>query len=302
MPSPDGRHFVFVRTTGQNGRLLWVHSLDSDQSRSLPGTEGGIEPIWSPDGRWIAFFADGKLKKVSPSGGPPQTIATVDGFQDGAWGARGDIIFRPMNRHGLLRVHESGGTPTELTKLDRSLTENSHRGPFFLPDGRRFLFTNRCEQREHNALFMGSVDSDRRQRVMPLQSNAAYIPPREGSIGALLYYRDGGLFAKQFDTERAVLLGEPVACPRACRLQRGEHTGRVRSLARREPDRLPSHGRGRQSARRGSTGKVKWRERSAPRKLPPAKVGGPDSYHQPRIAPNGALVAFNLRRPAEWQP
>ena len=186
MPSPDGRHLVFVRAAGPDRRLLWIYSFDSGESRSLPGTESAIDPIWSPDGRWIAFFADGKLKKVSPSGGPPQTIATVAGFQDAAWGARGDIIFRASNREALLRVHESGGSPTELTKLDRSLTENSHRGPFFLPDGRRFLFTNRCEQREHNALFLGSLDSGRTQRVIPLQSNAAYLPPRGGSAGALL--------------------------------------------------------------------------------------------------------------------
>ena len=187
MPSPDGRHLAFVRATGPDRRLLWIHSLDSGESRSLPGTEGAIDPIWSPDGRWIAFFADEKLKKVSPSGGPPQTVATVAGFQDAAWGPRGDIIFRPANRQGLLRVHESGGTPSELTTLDRSLTENSHRGPFFLPDGRRFLFTNRCEKREHNALFIGSLDASGVQRVMPLQANASYIQPREGTVGALLY-------------------------------------------------------------------------------------------------------------------
>ena len=286
MPSPDGRHFVFARTTGQNGRLLWVHSLDSDQSRSLPGTEGGIEPIWSPDGRWIAFFADGKLKKVSPSGGPPQTIATVDGFQDGAWGARGDIIFRPINRHGLLRVHESGGTPTELTKLDRSLTENSHRGPFFLPDGRRFLFTNRCEQREHNALFMGSVDSDRRQRVMPLQSNAAYIPPREGSIGALLYYRDGGLFAKQFDTERAVLLGEPVVVL--------ERVGYIAASIRAEFEASLDGSLIVSRRMDGDDNLLAWFNRKGE---VAGTIGAPESYHQPRIAPSGALVAFNLADP-----
>ncbi len=285
MPSPDGRHLAFVRATGPDRRLLWIHSLDSGESRSLPGTEGAMDQIWSPDGRWIAFFADGKLKKVSPSGGPPQTVTTVAGFQDAAWGARGDIIFRPANRQGLLRVHESGGTPSELTTLDRSLTENSHRGPFFLPDGRRFLFTNRCEQREHNALFLGSLDSGRTQRVLPLQSNAAYLPPRGGSAGALLYYRDGGLFAQRFDTEHVVLLGEPVPVL--------EHVGyRAASVLAQFEASLD--GSLIVSRPAGDDNLLTWFNRKGEAT---GTVGGPDSYHQPRISPNGALIAFNRADP-----
>ena len=285
MPSPDGRNLAFVRATGPDRRLLLIYSLDSGESRSLPGTEGAIDPIWSPDGRWIAFFADGKLKKVSPSGGPPQTVATVAGFQDAAWGAQGDIIFRPANRQGLLRVHESGGTPSELTTLDRSLTENSHRGPFFLPDGRRFLFTNRCEQREHNALFLGSLDSGRTQRVIPLQSNAAYLPPRGGSAGALLYYRDGGLFAQRFDTEQVVLLGEPVPVL--------EHVGyRAASVLAQFEASLD--GSLIVSRPAGYDNLLTWFNRKGEAT---GTVGGPDSYHQPRISPNGALIAFNRADP-----
>jgi len=281
MPSPDGRLFVFVRPTEPDRRLLWIHSLDSGESRSLPGTEGGSDPIWSPDGRWIAFFADGKLKKVSPSGGPPQTIASVAGFQDAAWGARGDIIFRPENRDPLLRIHESGGSPTQLTTLDRSLTENSHRGPFFLPDGRRFLYTNRCERREHNALFIGSVDSGRAQRVMPLQSNAAYIPPREGSVGALVYYRDGGLFAQRFDTEHAVLLGDPVAV-----LERvGYLAASVRAQFETSLDGSVILAR-----TGGNDNLLTWFNRKGEAT---GTIGPPDSYYQPKISPNGKLVAFN---------
>ena len=283
MPSPDGRHLVFPRATGPDRRQLWIHSLDSGESRSLAGTEGGSDPIWSPDGRWIAFFADGKLKKVSPSGGPPQTIATVAAFQDAAWGARGDIIFRPENRQALLRVHESGGSPTELTKLDRSLTENSHRGPFFLPDGRRFLFTNRCEKREHNALFIGSLDTSGVQRVMPLQSNAAYVQPREGTVGALLYYRDGGLFAQRFDTTRALLLGDPVpvlervayiAASVRAQFEASLDGSLIVSLRPDENDNL-----------------LTWFNRKGEAT---GTIGAPDSYHQPRISPAGNLVAFNL--------
>ena len=208
-PSPDGRLFVFAGTA-QDRRHLWIHSIDSGESRALAGTENAVRPIWSADGRWIAFYADGRIKKVSAAGGPPQTIAPSRGFQDAAWGSRGDIIFRPTNREPLFRVHESGGSPEQLTHLDRALTENSHRGVFFLPDGRRFLFTNRCERREHNALFVGSLDVPGVRRVMPLQSNARYIPASTGAVGTLLYYRDGGLVAQRFDTETLTLVGDAV--------------------------------------------------------------------------------------------
>ena len=123
-------------------------------------------PTWSPDGSWIAFFADEKLKKVAVAGGQPQAIATLTGFQDAAWGSSDVIIFRTSNRWPLSRVSASGGEAAPLTKLNEALGENSHRGPTFLPDGRRFLFTSRCADSANNALYLGSLDSPAVQRVM----------------------------------------------------------------------------------------------------------------------------------------
>src|SRR5205814_6507760 len=140
LPSPDGRQLVFV-SSGENGRrLLNIRPLDSTETRPLAGTDGAAAPMWSPDGRWIGFHADGKLKKVSPSGGSPQTMAEVPVVQEAAWGSNGDIIYRPTNRAPLFLIRESGGAPKPLTQLDRPRAENSHRGLSFLPDGRRFLF------------------------------------------------------------------------------------------------------------------------------------------------------------------
>ena len=179
VPSPDGQYFVFIGNGTDRGSGLWIRPLDSIETKPLPGTNGAVGAIvWSPDGRWIGFYADGKLKKVSPSGGPPQTIANLPGFQQASWGAQGDIIYRHTNRAPLFRISESGGTPQQLTQLDTSLTENSHRGPVFLPDGRKFLFTTRCGQRENNALYIGSLDSPKAKRLMPAQSNVGYIPPQ----------------------------------------------------------------------------------------------------------------------------
>lgn len=167
VPSPDGRSFVFSASSGDSPEALWLRPLDSVEARRLTGTDGATSPFWSPDGRWIGFFADGKLKKISPSGGPPFTIAALRQFREGAtWGANGDIIFSPDHRAPLYRIHESGGSPRQITTLDRSRTENSHRAPTFLPDGRRFLFTARCNLREYNALYLGSLDSPDVRRLM----------------------------------------------------------------------------------------------------------------------------------------
>jgi serine/threonine protein kinase/Tol biopolymer transport system component len=209
MPSPDGRQFVFVAANEAGTTSLWIRPLDSAEARPLTGTDGGQTPIWSPDGQWVAFYADGKLKKVRVDGGLPQTIATLRGFQQAAWGSAGEIIFRARNREPLFRVSASGGTPAPLTQLNAALEENSHRGPTFLPDGRRFLFTSRSAAPENNALYIGSLDSSDVRRVMSLASKAVYVASRNGGPGTLIYYRDGGLEAHAFDPDRGELIGEP---------------------------------------------------------------------------------------------
>ncbi|MGH9785505.1 MAG: hypothetical protein ACRD88_15110, partial [Terriglobia bacterium] len=210
-PSPTGESFVFVGVGSNGGTSLWIRPLDSASAHRLAGTEDATGSIWSPDGKWIAFYADGKLKKVGPQGGPPQTITALPGFQDAAWGPHGDIIYRPDNRAPLFRIRDSGGSPQPLTMLNASLTENSHRFPHFLPDGRRFLFTSRCGERANNALYLGSLDSPDVTRLMPAQSAVSYIPPAGGRPESLIYYRDGSLVAQPFDLDEQKLTGEPTA-------------------------------------------------------------------------------------------
>src|SRR4029079_3259759 len=104
-------------------------------------------------------------------------------------------------------ISASGGMPGSLTQLNVALGENSHRGPTFLPDGRRFLFTSRCTDSANNALYLGSLDSPAVQRVMNAQSKALFLPTGDGP-GPLVYYRDGDLEARTFDPDRNVL-GDP---------------------------------------------------------------------------------------------
>ena len=210
LPSPDGNNFLFSARNAAGRRSLWIRSLGSVAARQLSGTEEALMPFWRSDGRWIGFYARGKLWKISPDGGSPQTLLSLQDRPNGAaWNASGDIIFPIDNRSGLHRVRESGGSVEPLTQLDLSRTENSHRHMRFLPDGRRFLFTARCGRRENNALYVGSLDSRETHRVMTVQSNVSYISLGGGQQGAFLYVTDGILLKQQFDGRNVV--GEPAA-------------------------------------------------------------------------------------------
>ena len=279
-PSPTGESFVFVGVGANGGTSLWIRPLDSAGARRLAGTEGATGSIWSPDGNWIAFYADGKLKKVSPEGGPPQTIAALPGFQDAAWGPHGDIIYRPDNRAPLFRIRDSGGSPRPLTTLNASLTENSHRFPEFLPDGRRFLFTSRCGERANNALYLASLDSPEVTRLMPAQSAFSYIPGAGGRPESLVYYRDGALVAQPFDPDEGRPSGEPAAIVdrvayNAPSIQAGfrvSRDGRIIIV---------------QGERTGS--RLTWFSRSGEEQ---GTLAAPAEPIQPRISPNGDQVAF----------
>jgi Tol biopolymer transport system component len=279
-PSPTGESFVFVGVGANGGTSLWIRPLDSAGARSLAGTEGATGSTWSADGNWIAFYADGKLKKVSPRGGPPQTIAELSGFQDAAWGPHGDIIFRPTNRAPLFHIRESDGSPRPLTMLNASLTENSHRFPQFLPDGRRFLFTSRCGERANNALYLGSLDSPDVTRLMPAQSAVSYIPPAGGRTESLIYYRDGALVAQPFDLVEQELTGEPAAIVDRV----GYNAPSIQAQFRVSRD-------GRVIIVQGELAgtRLTWFDRSGEEQ---GALGARGELNQPRISPMGDRVAF----------
>ena len=246
-PSPDGQMLAFV-TSGPDRSVVSVRSLDGIETRQLSGTEGASGAVaWSPNGRWIGFFADGKLKKIAPSGGPAQTIATIPGFQDAAWGAAGQIVFRPINRAAILGISETGGAPKAITTLDAARGENSHRFLQFLPDGRRFLFTARCANRENNALFVGSIDSPQSTRIMAAQSRVKYVP------GAVRPAWQSDLFQRRR--------------PDAATIRCGPDGPRRRSRGRVRQDLVHrgQHHRGFQRLRRWTNGNCGtcWRERNS---------------------------------------
>jgi serine/threonine protein kinase/Tol biopolymer transport system component len=202
--SPDGRVIAFVasRTVGEP-RTLFVREIESLESRQLEGTEGATHPFWSPDSRLIAFFADGRLKKVNLSGGPPQYICPALDFRGGTWSREGVIIFGDWPV--LCRVSAAGGEPASVTRIDVSAEENYHYYPCFLPDGRHYLYEARSNLPSKNGIYVGVLGSPEKTRLLAAQSMAVYAEP-----GFLLFQKEGTLFAQRFDAKKLKLSGEAV--------------------------------------------------------------------------------------------
>jgi Tol biopolymer transport system component/predicted Ser/Thr protein kinase len=212
--SPDGRRLAYVAPSDapsdKGTTMLWVRPLNSLDARMLPGTSGPQSPDWSPDGRFIVFGVPGeqKLKKIEVAGGPPQTLASLrGGYTRGTWNREGTILFGASNG-GIRRVSASGGDAPQITALDASLAEFSHNTPWFLPDGRHFLYTAWSNQPENRAIYVGSLDSKDRKRLMTAEGKAIYVSP-----GLILYLQSQTLMARPFDADRLEFTGEaqPVA-------------------------------------------------------------------------------------------
>jgi len=209
--SPDGRTLAFVATS-QGTPMIWLRGLDSLVAKPLAGTEGGYYPFWSPDSRFLGFFAGGKLKKIDIRGGLPQTLCDAPEGRGGTWNRDGAIVFGP-GFGPIYRISAAGGTPAQLTSLDASRQEIQHGWPYFLPDGRHFLYLGFGPRRENDAIFAGSVDAgpetQKPIRVVAANSNAVYAPPQNGRPGYLLFAVDRTLNAQRFDAGRLKVEGDP---------------------------------------------------------------------------------------------
>jgi Tol biopolymer transport system component len=202
--SPDGRRLA-VAQGDQSGRSsIVVRSLDSLAVQTLPGSEGVMySTFWSPDSRFIGFFAGGKLKKVDTSGGRAVTLCDADG-RDGSWGSHGDILF--TTPQAVYRVSDQGGDPRILSSADRAQGEVWQHSASFLPDGRHYLVSITASRPDAGGIYAGSLDSRERTFILREHSNIAYAAAASGR-GFLLFSRNGSLFAAPFDPNRLKVSG-----------------------------------------------------------------------------------------------
>jgi Tol biopolymer transport system component len=280
--SPDGRRLAYVATTPEGKELLWVRPLDSLQAQPLAGTEGAAFPFWSPDSRFIGFFAGGKLKKLEASGGPPLTLCDATTGRGGTWNQEGVILFAPTVSSAIHRVSAAGGAATPVTTLDASKNEASHRWPYFLPDGRHFLYVAGSsfapKENPTNSILVGSLDSKESKFLFHTHANAIYIS------GHILFQRQNTLMAQPFDAKRLELTGEafPVADP----VQ--EDAGRMHGVFSSSENGVLTYVEGAS----GAGWQLIWVDRSG-KKL--GEVPGADAYADPQISPDGKRLAFTLQ-------
>jgi hypothetical protein len=206
--SPDGGQVVFEAISDGRPRL-WVRAMSSPSARPLPRTENAHGPFWSPDGRSIAFFADGKLKRIDLQGGTVQTLADATSGDGGTWNRDDVILFVPNRFSPLLRLAASGGTPAEVPNFSakQGLRDLSH--PQFLPDGTHFVVASQRRGAGVVEIYGGALDGSPPRHLF--DTDAA---PTAYAAGRLFFIRQGTLFAQRFDQSTLTFVDNPVPWPR----------------------------------------------------------------------------------------
>jgi eukaryotic-like serine/threonine-protein kinase len=280
--SPDGRRLAYVATTSDGKSMLWLRPMNSTLAQPLPGTDGANSPFWSPDSRFVGFFAGGKLKKIDASGGPSVVLCDAGEGRGGSWSRAGVILFTPDRFSAIYRVSAAGGPATPVTTLDRSKNERSHRWPNFLPDGRHFLYIAGVpftpKENPTNAIMVGALDSKESKTLFSNYTNAIY------ASGYLLFLRQNTLMAQSFDVKRLEFKGDPV--PIVDPVISDE--SRIRGLFSASENGVLTYVEGSS----GNDRRLIWVDRSG--KQVGEVAGGADSYATPQISPDGKWVLIAL--------
>ena len=276
--SPDGSHMVYVASRG-GAQQLYLRAMDSFEAKPILGTAGAVAPFFSPDGQWIGFFAEGRLKKISINGGAAVALCAVGGLvaSSATWSTNDNIVFQNLTAGALWQVSAAGGTPKQLSTLAKG--ENSNRWPAFLPTGKAVLFTASTSA----ALFASQLalyrlDTGERRNL--ISGTRPYYSP----TGHLLYIQSGTLMAVQFDLQRLAVTGAPVPVVEGVLQSTGNG---MAQYAISESGSLVYLTGGIQAGQNT----LVWVDRKGAEQPLPAP---PHSYRSPRVSPDGKRVALVL--------
>jgi WD40 repeat protein len=272
--SPDGNSIAFI-AEGQGKQFLWVRPLHASEALPLAGTEGAYYPFWSPDSKFIGFFAGGKMKKVEASGGVVQTICDAPYGRGGSWNHDGVILFAP-GIHGLIyRISDGGGQTVAVTKVTKTGFYAGARWPYFLPDGRHFLYVGMEGDDPKGRVYAASLDSPEPKLIVEENSGTAY------ANGYLFFIKDGNLVAQPFDPEHLALSGNPVPVAPKVEYYDGKSLGNFSVsesgvLVYRSAYSTPS--------------RMAWLDRSGKQV---ATLGDPGTFGTGRLSPDGRTVVIS---------
>ena len=287
--SPDGRKLAFLATGKDSLQMVWIRSLDANEARPLPGTEGATNSflVWSPDSRLVAFASGGQLRKIEVAGGPAQTVCAATSAEDGFWTPDNRIVYGTVGP--IFQVSASGGTPTQLTASGSSRVEVIQVPGALLPDGRSFLYSRlTLGANENGGIYVGSLDAKPEQqstkRLLSDGSSVRYVPsadaaPAPGFLlsvrGAEAPFLSGTLMAQPFDPKRLELSGAAVPIAEQVYFAQGFSTASNGKLAYRAIT---------------AQSQLTWADRSG--KIT-ATAAPPGIYDNIRLAPDDKRVAFD---------
>lgn len=284
--SPDGSRLVYVASHGDSDYRLYLRAINRFEAAPILGTEGASNPFFSPDGQSVGFSAEGKLKKVSLSGGAPLTLCSAPAMRGATWDPDDTIIFTPSTGSGLYRVSAGGGTPTPLAAPDQKKGEVSYRWPEVLPGGRALLFTILAGADMRIGVLL--LETGERRVLVEGGTYPQYVPP-----GYLVYARAGGLQAVPFDLRRLAVTGPPVSVLEDVAMNPVNGWVKLSSSADGSLAYIPGV-----SGAGGRT--LLWVDRNGGAAQPlPAPLRG---YLAPRLSPDGQRLAVGIQdsNPGLW--
>ena len=291
--SPDGSQIAYVaiarpdnESNAAGSKSIWIGDLALPEPRRLADTDGDAYPFWSPDGRWLGFFANGKLNKIDARGGPVIPLCDATDGRGGTWNAAGIILFQRAWSEGLMQVSASGGTSEPLTTLNKDHFDVSHRWPTFLPDGQHFLFyvvsTTNPNLSEYSGIYVGALDSKEVRLLLKAESRALYARQH------LLYRAGSTLMAHPFDASKLQFTGDPT--PLAVDVPGGAVSWGGAEFGTSESG-LLAHLRGAEA----TNTLLQWRDRVG-KVLEIVSV--PGAYSEPRLSHDGTRIATSVGKDA----
>jgi serine/threonine protein kinase/Tol biopolymer transport system component len=276
--SPDGTRLAYSALQGGT-QQLYLRAIDSLEPTPIPGTEGAVNPFFSPDGQWVGFFAGGALKKVSVSGGVAVTLGVASNPGGASWGSQGMITFAPTQVGALQQVQEAGGTPQSLTHFEKG--DSTHRWPEFLPGGRALLFAAAPNSINFSIGQVAAQMVGTGERRNLIQGG---MSPRYASTGHLIYAQGGSLMAVPFDPQRLTTTG--TAIPVVEGVQQSPFSGAVQYSISNSGSLVYVSG-GVQSTQ----SRLVWVSRNG---MEQPLAAPPRAYLNPRLSPDGRRVGVTI--------